>query len=250
MTVSARQQFGQILKDLRRDKHLTQKELATLLGYTEQYVRHIEAGRKSPPPDLGTKAAPALGIPTFVLERLCRDARTDGTPLGHYSDHERAATGIRIWENRMIPGLLQTEDYIREIIHDEDAISFRLARQKILPNTALRVVVGESVLLHQIGSAAQFRTQLMRLIDFQVQVIPARNYHTGIEGPLTIMNLPDGAAIVWIDGQPLRPGTILDTDEAIKTAMRVWEDVLCCALPPDISGEMIAAIADDLPEGP
>jgi transcriptional regulator with XRE-family HTH domain len=250
MSVSARQQFGQILKDLRRDKRLTQKELAKLLGYTEQYIRHIEAGRKSPPPDLGGKIASVFPLPDYVADRLVRDARIDPTPLGHYSDHERTATRIRVWENRFIPGLLQTEDYMRVILRDDDAVAFRLDRQKILPDKPFHAVVDESILLHPVGTATQFYAQLQRLIEYQVQVVPAHGFHRGMECPLTIMDLPDGSMVAWLEGQELRPGTILDTDEAVRTAVEIWEEALRFALPPDLSGEMIAAVAEDLTWGP
>jgi len=250
MPVSARQQFGQILKDLRRDKGMTQKDLAQRLGYTEQYIRHIEAGRKSPPPDLGAKAAALFGVPTHLLDRLCRDARTDATPLGHYSDHERTATRIRVWDNRFIPGLLQTEAYMRAILRDDDGVAFRLERQRILPHTTFQAVIGESVLLHQMGTAEEFRAQLRCLIDHQVLVVPAHGYHTGMDGPLTLMDLPDGSTVVWLEGQELRPGTLLDTDEAVRTAEDIWREALAAALPADLSGEMIAAVIDDSTWGP
>lgn len=250
MPVSPRQQFGQILKDLRRHHQMTQRDLAILLGYTEQYIRHIEAGRKSPPPDLGEKVAKIFGIPAYILDRICRDARTDGTPLGHYSEYERNATQIRVWDHRMVPGLLQTEAYMRVMLFNEEDIAFRLERQKILPHIKFRAVVDECVLLHQYGTPAEFREQLHRLIDWRVLVVPANRYHSGMGGPLTIMDLPDGSPIAWIDGQRLRPGTVLDTDDAVRTAIEIWEEVLAAALPVDLSGERIAAIADALPEEP
>lgn len=248
--MSPRQQFGQILKDLRREKRLTQKELAQLLGYTEQYMRHIEAGRKSPPPDLGEKASGIFGIPVYILDRLCRDARTDPTPLGHLSDHERNATQIRSWDNRFVPGLLQTEAYMRAILRNEDDVAFRLERQKILPQTEFHAVIDECVLLHQIGTPHQFRDQLRRLIDYQVQIVPAHGYHLGMDGPLIILELSDGSVVAWLEGQELRPGTILDTTEAVHTAEEIWRSVLMYALPPDLSGEMIAAVIDDPTWGP
>lgn len=250
MPVSPRQQFGQIIKDIRRYKGLTQKDLANRLGYTEQYIRHIEAGRKSPPPDLGEKTSAIFGIPPFVLDRLCRDARTDPAPLSHYSDYERTATQIRVWDNRFVPGLLQTEAYMRAMLRDDNAVAFRLERQKVLPDTRFQAVIGESVLLHQIGTLGEFRDQLQLLIDHEVLVVPARGYHTCMEGPLTIMDLEDGSAVVWIEGQELRPGTILDTDEAVRTAEEIWREALAAALPADMSSEMISEIANDLTWGP
>lgn len=245
MPVSPRQQFGQILKDLRRHHQMTQKELASLLGYTEQYIRHIEAGRKSPPPDLGDKVAKIFGIPAYILDRICRDARTDPAPLTHLSDYERTATQIRAWDNRFVPGLIQTEAYMRAIVRDEEAIAFRLERQKVLPHTKFQAVIDECVLRHQIGTAEEFRAQLRYLIDYQVLVVPARGHHRGMDGPLTILDLPDGSAVAWLEGRRLRPGTILDTDEAVRLAIETWEEILAHALPVDMSGEMISAIADD-----
>jgi transcriptional regulator with XRE-family HTH domain len=60
--------FGEYLKELRRNKGLTQKELAELSGFSNAEISKIESGeRKKPSPDLLKAMAPHLDTPYEVL---------------------------------------------------------------------------------------------------------------------------------------------------------------------------------------
>jgi hypothetical protein len=93
---------------------------------------------------------------------------------------EAEATSIQEWQINVVPGLLQTERYAREILsgHQEVAtippavierrVETRVRRQQILsrkPPLQLAVVLDESVLLRQRGDHSLMREQLQRLAE-------------------------------------------------------------------------------------
>lgn len=244
--MSARNQFGRYLRALRRERQLTQRELADAFGYSEQHIRHIEAGRKTPSRDLGERADRWFGVPGGLMAGLGADARNDTTPFGELKEYEQAATRIRWWENRFVPGLLQTEDYAWAVLGNEAGVLDRMERQAVLERITLRAVVDECVLSHQVGTAGRFAEQLQRLIDWRVRVVPAFGWHAGMDGPFTVLEFASGPSVVWVDGRGT--GTIMDADASVKTIMDQWDETLGRALPVDISAEMIAATIDDLPK--
>ena len=123
---------------------------------------------------------------------------------------EEAATLIRAYEPQVIPGLLQTENYIRAITtasspaatqdQAERAVALRLARQQILNRPeppSYWVVMGETVLRRPIGGRHVMRDQLTHLIqsaeqpEVTIQVIPfAAGWHPALYGMFWIFRFP------------------------------------------------------------
>jgi Domain of unknown function (DUF5753)/Helix-turn-helix domain len=95
-----------------------------------------------------------------------------------YMDLESAATVIRTYEGQLVPGLLQTADYVRATIAGmllppsaeevERRVTLKLARQQLLERPDgpwLWAVVDEGALRRTVGSAEVMRAQLERLIE-------------------------------------------------------------------------------------
>jgi hypothetical protein len=124
---------------------------------------------------------------------------------------EEAATLIRAYEPQVIPGLLQTEGYIRAITaasfpaatddFSERAVALRLARQQLLHRPdppRYWVVLDETALRRPIGSRHVMRDQIEHLIQaaqlpgITLQVIPfAAGWHPALYGMFWIFRFPD-----------------------------------------------------------
>ncbi len=138
---------------------------------------------------------------------------------------EEYASGISAFSTDLVPGLLQTEDYIRALIElgapDRPVVQqrrfaeFRLRRQEILRRAApprLRVVLDERVLHYAVGGADVLRGQLElleRLVEEErvlltvlpmFTVTPAR-----FGGAFTVIDFDDPADqdVVYIEGRHL-----------------------------------------------
>lgn len=124
---------------------------------------------------------------------------------------EAALVAFRQLATMVIPGLLQTPDYTRAMINGanpgiafdivERRVLARMARQQVLirPNPLqFHVILDESVLERQVGSASVMRGQLHRLLDtaeadhITLQVLPkAAGATPAVNGPFSILTLPD-----------------------------------------------------------
>jgi transcriptional regulator with XRE-family HTH domain len=123
---------------------------------------------------------------------------------------EESASLIRAYEPQVVPGLLQTEDYIRAITaasfpneteeQTQRRVALRLARQELLRRPDAPdywVVLDETVLRRPIGGPEVMRAQLAHLIEaiqppkVTIQVIPfAAGWHPALYGMFWVYRFP------------------------------------------------------------
>ncbi|MFJ2745347.1 helix-turn-helix domain-containing protein [Streptomyces sp. NPDC087440] len=148
----------------------------------------------------------------------------DAVPPGFmaYLGLEAVAESLENYENEFVPGLLQTEAYIRSILARTNAgfsaaeidrrVSVRITRQEVLHRSThpleLTAVLNEAVLRRRVGSPEVMRDQFAHIINLvkttpnvKVQVVPFDlGTHPGMNGAFTLLRLPD----------PLRPIVYLE----------------------------------------
>lgn len=174
-------------------------------------------------------------------------------------DLEAAATELRIWELSWIPGLFQTQDYIRAVIRsagltDIDAlVAVRMKRQEALdrkPPPLIRVFLDQSAIDQPVGGPEVMKGQLTRLLDLaglphiSVRIVP-RNVgaHVGRDGSFKIMTV-GGSEIVYTEacgGGRL----VVDATEVRSFRMR-FDRVSDQALPIDASISLIEEVLEEL----
>lgn len=192
-----RLRLGQELRLLRERQKLTGAKAAKELGWSPSKVSRIEAARTMPSAD-DIKAMVKLyrvdGDKFDELIGLLRDAEQ----RGWWEDYEDAlpeeytrflgleaeAISQRSWEPNIVPGLLQTEDYAREVILSSRAISrithsgvrsrveVRLDRQRRVlhrPDPCrLTVVLDEAALMRRFGEPSVMREQMEHLLEMSL----------------------------------------------------------------------------------
>lgn len=192
---------------------LTQAELGTAIGYSEDLVSSVERGRRAPRPEFLDNADEALGAGGMLAAfkedvtrarypKKVRDLaklEADAVELGAYSSHN-------------IQGLLQTEGYTRALFGmrrpmlSEDAVeqqvAARMARQKIVtrsPAPLLSFVQEEVTLRRPLGGKMVLRNQLERLLEIgqlrnvEIQVMPTdREDHAGMAGEFRLIETEGG----------------------------------------------------------
>jgi transcriptional regulator with XRE-family HTH domain len=135
--------------------------------------------------------------------------------LGHdpdwfkqHLDIEAEASVIKVYETVVVPGLLQLEEYAREVIAAgggpdiDEMVARRMARQEILTREnppVLWVLLTESVLDWPVGGPEVMRKQLAHLLELSerpnigIRVIPrSAGTHNGLDGSFKIMTSPSG----------------------------------------------------------
>jgi hypothetical protein len=179
-----------------------------------------------------------------------------------YVDLESAAVLIRSYEAQFVPGLLQTEEYMRAVIHGahleessegvERRIALRLARQVLLTRKRaprLWAVVDEGALRRPVGGPEVLRAQLERLIEtaelpnVTLQVLPfAAGAHPAMIGAFSILRFPEPELPDVVYLEHLTNALYLDKREEVEEYLHVIETIALRAARPDRTVEILARI--------
>lgn len=116
----------------------------------------------------------------IAFREMYRQRGAAGSTQDRLGRLERATTLICHYEPALVPGLLQTGQYTRELLSApasavltgatpervEEIVAGRMRRQEVLyqPGKQIRIVVGEAALRTWYGSAATLAAQLDRLV--------------------------------------------------------------------------------------
>jgi transcriptional regulator with XRE-family HTH domain len=178
-----------------------------------------------------------------------------------YIDLESTATLIRSYEGQLVPGLLQTEDYMRALMQGafqespkniERRIALRLARQTLLTRPGgprLWAVVDEAALRRSVGGREIMRAQVGRLLEATelpsviLQVLPlAVGAHPGMATAFTILRFPDEALPDVVYLEHLDSATYLDKRESVDRYYHVMEVISARSAAPEETPEILDRI--------
>jgi transcriptional regulator with XRE-family HTH domain len=229
-----RRRLAAELRRLRGTK--TGGEVAKALSWSPAKISRYELGQTNFPPDEVEKLLDFYGVAeprrgqllTLAAEAGQRGwweeyADVLGPEFMEFIGLEAEADSMAHWQVGVIPGLLQTEEYARELNIGyrsviptppgvlERLVRVRMIRQELLsrePPFRLSVVVDESVLLRRIGDRSLMHAQLLHLAEaadlpnVELRVMPLSNRETSL--------VADSFTILSFGSQP--------TDEADKLA--------------------------------
>jgi transcriptional regulator with XRE-family HTH domain len=229
-----RLRLGQELRLLRERNKLTGAKAAKELGWSPSKVSRIEAARTMPSADDIKALVKLYGVDGGKLDELIGLLR-DAERRGWWEDYQDAlpeeymrflgleaeATYQRAWEPQVVPGLLQTEDYAREVIlatrgiaritHSgiRSRVEARLARQqRVLHRSdpcALSVVLDESALMRRFGEPSVMREQMEHLLEVSllphvnVRVLPLESLHPVNTGAFIHLRFSSFDDVVYLE---------------------------------------------------
>ncbi|TQJ75631.1 helix-turn-helix transcriptional regulator [Streptomyces sp. SLBN-31] len=251
--------LGKQLGAARRAAGLTQSALAELVRVDEETIASIEQGRRALKPDLATALDEILQTKGTLPAGVANLPEIDQFPMWAelYMEHEREAIALSWYDNAVVPGLLQTEAYVRAVLrnrvpaYDEDEIetstAARLKRQEILhrrnPPT-LSFIVWEPVLHMRIGEPEVRREQLRHLRSVAelpcvaLQFLPLSSpSHAGMNGPFTLLETPDHQHLAYTESQR-GSQWVSDADEVSRLA-RKYAMLRTQALTTQDSGDLL-----------
>ncbi|MFC9915490.1 Scr1 family TA system antitoxin-like transcriptional regulator [Streptomyces sp. NPDC127197] len=256
--------FGELLRHFREAAFLTQEALASQIPCDRSLVARVEAGTRVPQDAFAKKCDEVLGT-AGALMRLW--GKIDWYPeVQHPNWFQRRAemdarvVALREYQEKVVPGLLQTPDYVRALLsltaggsELDERVRARLSRQQrfLSEGGPLYVaVLDESCLRHVVGGPAVMRDQCAHLLsvgrrpNVRIQVAPFA--HAGIVRPTTsmsLMTLPDGER--WVYSESLSLGHF-NSDPAVYERQSRTYDVLRADIP---SADESAALIRDVMEG-
>lgn len=270
-----RLQLGRELERLRKAADVSRDAAATRIGCSRTKIAHQESGRN--PPD---KAELEILLQFYgadqehldVLEEIRHEASKKGwwsqarLPewLAGYVGLEADATSLRAVELELIPGLLQTEEYARELqlrrsntseAVIERTVVARMQRQARLTEPEplnLGVVISEAALhrcaRHRPVAASQLRhlAEQARRPNVELQVLPFdAGLHGSMSGSFTLLSFPDDLLPDMVYQEYAVGGHIVDDDSVVARMDTIYNELRGQALAADESLTMLAEFADD-----
>ncbi|WP_436762649.1 helix-turn-helix domain-containing protein [Streptosporangium sp. V21-05] len=270
--------LGRELRRLRERAGLSVPEVARRLGWSASKAHRIEAGRIMVSEADLADACDLFGADsatTASLIQLGKDAGRRGwwtaysdVFTGSYISMEAEASTILKWEQRAIPGLLQSEDYAHGVIKAtlpnlseaelRRRVDARMVRKVSLvgPNAPkLHVLMDEAVLRRPIGSPGVMAHQfddLLRVMEWShitVQVLPfSTGAHVGMEGGFSVLSFDaEDPAVGYTEGPA---GEVyIEAAGQVRNLMLTFERLVDVCLSPEKSAVLIAAARShhDLP---
>ncbi|MEU9294790.1 helix-turn-helix transcriptional regulator [Streptomyces sp. NPDC048266] len=215
--------FGEVVKAFRRRAGLTQEQFAPMVGYSVPTIASIEQGRRLPSADFVERAERVLDAFEVIRAAAKHLARKPGLAswFRQWAKLEAEAVTLYTYENRLVPGLLQTPAYAKTLFDEQipalgdDEIEAKLAarveRMKLLtdrPHTIYSFIIEEHVLRRQTGGQEVMREQITHILDIcarrniDIQVMPqSRGHHAGLSGPLQLLETPENKWYAYCEGQ-------------------------------------------------
>lgn len=276
-----RARLGARLRALRALRFRSGSEFARALGWQQTKVSKIERGVQLPQSSELERWVQETGADPSVLAELTnllaaarleyrswRDAWQ--TPGGIAASQNEIAEldfrATRIWEYQpaMVPGLVQTVAYAREVLsvaggprligaeaHQiEERIAAQMRRQQVLytPGKTIQLVMGEAALRTRFGERAILLGQLDRLVSLaqlpNVDIAVLRFDAPSPVLPLSGFAIND-AQVVWVE--TLTGEQRLDSPEEVAAYVAAFEAALTSATRGVGVIELIRAVAESVP---
>ncbi|GGU33994.1 helix-turn-helix domain-containing protein [Streptomyces lavendofoliae] len=249
---------GRQVRLWREAANMRAADLGAAIGYGENQVYKVEAGKRIPKPEFLDRADEVLGA-GGKLAAMKKDVAEARYPkkVRDLAKLEADAVEMGAYAAGVVHGLLQTEEYARALYGErrpafsedqvERLVAARMARQSVFarqPAPLLTFVQEEATLRRPIGGRMVLRHQLEHLLEIsalrhvEIQVMPTETEeHAGLAGSHRVLKLSDGTAVGHIEVQ-LTSRLISDPKEVQILEMR-YGMIRAQALTPRLSRTFI-----------
>lgn len=269
--------LGNELARQRTKAGLTQDDAAGVLRCTQQKIAHIESGS---------------GIRAIELDALLEAYGADGTDRAYARDlqaegNRRAKRGafssrfrqhMRLlvdmeptcqrffsYQAMVVPGLLQTERYMRTLFRawrpspsqdqiDSDTAD-RLARQRVLNNTDQQFwfIIDEAALRRTTGNSEIMKEQVNRLVEaldrpnVELQVVPfTTGYYMGQGHDYSIFGYDTRPPVSIVYLEQHDSGAYVDDSKRTDRYLTLWEQQKAAAAGPEQTRRFLLDLAGTL----
>ncbi|MFD0268680.1 helix-turn-helix domain-containing protein [Streptomyces sp. NPDC127106] len=256
---------GNQIKLWRTEARKSREELAEEAGYAAEYVKSMEQGRRRPTLHLLQIADSMFGA-GGKLAAGADYMKPDPYPnlVPEFMATEADCLALHSYEPLFIPGLLQSEGYMRALMSQacppaddetiEERVRFRLARQAAMARrvtTHYGFIIYEAALRTGVGGPEVMRRQLYHLIEradarnVAVQVLPqGRASAPALRGSLILLETPEHQTWAWCEGQST--SAMHTSPEKVSELSLSHGVIRADALSATDSAEFIKRVAEEL----
>ncbi|MDX3326796.1 MULTISPECIES: helix-turn-helix transcriptional regulator [Streptomyces] len=254
--------IGAQLAAFRRAAGHTQTSLADRFCVGEDTIASIEQGRRPLQGDFAAQLDELLETKGVLQVAVAKVPQRERFPafVQDFVEYEQEAVTLLSYENQVVPGLLQTEEYARAVFASlyppledgglEERIAARLDRQQVFdrkPRPMANFLIEESILRRPLGGRSVLRGQILHLrrcaeLPFLgLQIMPTeRQTHAALDGPMVLLETPDHDQLAYIEGQ--RVSVLLDDLDEVSVLHQKYGMLRSQAISPEESMRLL----DDL----
>jgi transcriptional regulator with XRE-family HTH domain len=252
------------LRALRTMRGLSQDQLAKEIYATRESIAAYETGRNRPDEDFCKRLDEYFGSGELFQGTWYHAQREHLREwMEAYFEHENESCEIRSFQPMYIPGLLQTEHYIRATWLPntvvEEKVNQRLARRDVLTRENdpphLFAVIDQAALIRRVGGTGVMREQLKHLLTMSelpnvtIQLVEQDgDWYFGLDGAIVVFNKPDGARLGFVEAQ-LGGRLIEDPREVARLGLR-FDQVRSKALSDEASRSLIRKMMETMNDDP
>jgi len=276
-----RRRLGSELRRLREAHSFKLEEAADKLGLAASTLSRIETGKAPTRTAYLATMFEMYGVddPAMrtVLTEMAREGHRKGwwavyddvLPTGFdvYVGLEAEAAALRVFEDQVVHGLLQTEDYARTVMNSVRlrkqqperigrAVELRMQRQRVLTRAdpvKLWCILNEPVITRLIGGPGVMRGQLDRLLEVSewphvtLQVLPlSSGVHPALNGPFCILEFPERSDPDVVYSEGVAGHAYLERESEVRVCAEVFDLLRAAALSPADTVKFIGRMADGL----
>ncbi|MCX4630119.1 helix-turn-helix transcriptional regulator [Streptomyces sp. NBC_01443] len=252
--------YGAELRRLREEARLKQGQLGDMVFCTASLIGQIETARKVPTREFSERLDVSLGT-DGLFSRLVGLVLRSQLPswFQAYAAMEAKASYISSFQAQLVYGLLQTEEYAREVLGVrgtkglDTKVAARIERQRILEREnppLMWVVLSEAVLHQEIGGRKVMRNQLAHLLALQsrewvqVQILPFEvGAHTGLMGSFNLLRFEDDPDLVYTED--FVQGHMTANPQALREGSLRYDHLQAAALSVEDSAARIARVMEE-----
>ncbi|MDF6017767.1 helix-turn-helix transcriptional regulator [Streptomyces sp. JH34] len=260
-----RARFAEELRHLRTERGDSLRQLGERLGWDWSLFGKMEKGETVGGPEVVQALDQHYGTPGMLLalwELAISDQRQFKERYRRYMALEAGATSLWHFAVSVLPGLLQTPGYARELLASgglrgealDQQVEARMGRRVILAcedPPQFRTILSEAALRTALRSAAQWREQLEYLADMAerpnltLQVLPQKAGLHGLSGTdVWFLRLPDTRTVAYTEHG--YGGELHEESAAVERMQRAYDATRDLALSPAESREFVLRTLEEL----
>jgi transcriptional regulator with XRE-family HTH domain len=273
-----RKLLGRQLRQFREQAGVSQEGAAKFTGLKGPSISRIENGKQAILPRTVRLLCQCYDIGAPTVDMLMRQAEESADRAWYtmYSDTvphwvesflglEAEATEVWCYEAQLVPGLLQTPEYVRAIAaaaqldstdaEIERSVELRLARQRRLASTnppQLKAVLDETVIRRPVGGPAAMAAQLRHLQEMSehdnitIQVLAfGAGEHVAMTGAFTMLRFPDELAMNAVFLEHDHGATSAERPTDLDRYGRMFERLSSTALTTDRTQDLLATLVGE-----
>ncbi|GGK13549.1 transcriptional regulator [Streptomyces camponoticapitis] len=256
--------FAEELRLLRTARGQSLRQLGERLGWDWSLFGKMEKGETLGGPEVVQALDTYYGTPGLLLalwELAVSDKSQFREGYRRYMALEAEATSLWHFAVSVLPGLLQTEGYARELLAAgglkgeelDQQVEARMGRRELLEGDSappFRTILSESVLRTPLTDVGEWRGQLEYLgamserAGVTVQVLPfGAGLHGLVSADMWYLRLPDGRTVAYTENG--YRGELIEETAPVERLQLTYDSVRDLALSPAKSRKLILRMLEE-----